>query len=122
MIGLNGIAIPSSTLDTLRAKVPFWAGGNFTTSSAILALLVVAVWMLPNSQQIVDVSLPAEKGNQRGPFVHAPMLVRMGLLDKQGHFALTAVSGFIIGSALLGAMILQSARSATLQPFIYFQF
>jgi hypothetical protein len=54
--------------------------------------------------------------------MHAPLLVRMGLIDKQGQIALTASSGFIVGGALLGAMIFQTIASATLHPFIYFQF
>jgi alginate O-acetyltransferase complex protein AlgI len=122
MIGFYGLAIPHSTLDTLRAKIPFWAAGNFTIAAAVLTILVAAVWMLPDSQQIVDVSRPTEQPNETRPFAHAPLLVRMGLLNKRGYVAFTAASGFLIGSALLGAMILQSVRSATLQPFIYFQF
>jgi hypothetical protein len=54
--------------------------------------------------------------------VDAPLLVRMGLFDKPGRIALSASWGFLVGVALLGAMIFQTIASTTLHPFIYFQF
>ena len=122
MIGFYGLTIPPSTLDTLNAKIPFWTTGNFTIALAVLAILVAAVWILPNSQQILAAYRPAEQSIETGPFLHAPLLVRMGLVDERGQIALTAASGFIVGGALLGAMIFQTITSTTLHPFIYFQF
>jgi alginate O-acetyltransferase complex protein AlgI len=122
MIGFYGLAIPPATVDTLKAKIPFWAAGNFMIAVAVLAILVATVWILPNSQQILAAHRPAERSVETPPFMHAPLLVRMGIIDKQGQIALTASSGFIVGGALLGAMIFQTIASATLHPFIYFQF
>jgi alginate O-acetyltransferase complex protein AlgI len=122
MAGFYGITIPPSTLDTLKAEMPFWAAGNFTIASAVLAILVAAVWLLPNSQRILAAYRPAEQPIETWSFVRAPLLVRLGLVDKRGQIALTAVSGFIIGGALLGAMVVQTRESTALHPFIYFQF
>jgi hypothetical protein len=122
MIGFYGIAIPPATLDTLKAEIPFWATGNFTIAVLVLAILVVGVWILPNSQQILAGYRPADQLIEIPPFVHAPLLVRMGLIDKRGQIALTVLSGFLVGGALLGAMIFQTIASTTLHPFIYFQF
>jgi alginate O-acetyltransferase complex protein AlgI len=122
MIGFYGLTIPPSTLDTLNAKIPFWTTGNFTLALAVLAILVAAVWILPNSQQILAAYRPAKQPIETWPFGRDPLFVRMGLVDKQGQIALTAASGFIVGGALLSAMIFQSIRSITLHPFIYFQF
>jgi D-alanyl-lipoteichoic acid acyltransferase DltB (MBOAT superfamily) len=122
MIGFYGVAIPPPTLDALKSKIPFWTAGNFTMAIAVLAILVAGVLMLPNSQQILAVYRSAKQPIETRPLVHAPLLVRLGLVDKQGQIALTASSGFLVGGALFGAMIFQTIASTALHPFIYFQF
>lgn len=122
MIGFYGLAIPPATLDTLKAQIPFWAADNFAVAATVLAILVAAVWLLPNSQQILATYRSAEQPPEAGPFVRVPLLVRVGLIDKQGQIALNAFSGFIIGAAFFGALIFQAIASTNLHPFIYFQF
>jgi hypothetical protein len=122
MVGFYGLTIPPPTLDTLKAKIPFWAAGDFTVAAIVLGILVVAVSILPNSQQILAAYPSPKQPIETRSLVHAPLLVRLGLLDKQGQIALTASSGFIVGGALFGAMVFQTIASTTLHPFIYFQF
>jgi D-alanyl-lipoteichoic acid acyltransferase DltB (MBOAT superfamily) len=122
MVGFYGLGIAPSTLETLNAEIPFWAAGNFKVTVAILAVLVAAVWTLPNSQEILAKYRPAKQSIAVQPLVRASLLVRWGLIGKEGQIALTAVSGFMLAGALFGAMVFQTIGSTTLHPFIYFQF
>jgi alginate O-acetyltransferase complex protein AlgI len=122
MIGWYGVAASPETLDVLKGQIPLWATGNFAMAVAVLAILVAAVCILPNSQEILATYRPAETPVAIRPFAPPLFLVRVGLTDKQGQIALTSLSGLIIGGALLVAMIVQTRASTALHPFIYFQF
>jgi alginate O-acetyltransferase complex protein AlgI len=122
MVGFYGLFASPLALATLNAELPFWTAGNFAVAVTVLAILVAAVWTLPNSQQILAGYQPAKQPIETRPIVRAPLVVRWGLIGKDGQFALTASTGFIAAGALFGAMMFQAIRSTTLHPFIYFQF
>ena len=122
MLGFYGLASPPSALATMNAELPFWTAGDFAVAVAILAILLTAVWTLPNSQEILAGFRPAKQPIEPRPLVRAPLLIRWGLIGKDGQVALTASSGVLVASALFGAMIFQAVGSTTLHPFIYFQF
>jgi hypothetical protein len=122
MLGFYGLTSPPSALATMNAELPFWTAGDFAVAVAILAILLTAVWTLPNSQEILAGFRPAKQPIEPRPLVCAPLLIRWGLIGKDGQVALTASSGVLVASALFGAMIFQAVGSTTLHPFIYFQF
>jgi len=122
MLGFYGLTMSSSALETMKATIPFWTAGNFTVAVAILAILVMAVWTLPNSQELLARYRPAKQPIAASPLVRAPPLVRRNLVARESQIALTAVSGVITASALFGAMVFQTISTTTLHPFIYFQF
>jgi alginate O-acetyltransferase complex protein AlgI len=122
MAGHYGIAASSSPI-LKNLSFPFLAAGDYPSALAILVILVIAVWTLPNSQEILTAAFqPARPAIEGGRPFRLPFLVRWGLVDADGGLALGASSGFVVAGALLGAMIFQALRSTTLQPFIYFQF
>jgi alginate O-acetyltransferase complex protein AlgI len=136
MAGLNGIALPntySTHLGPLApvlqyagvkfddALVPYWRG---VLQSIELVGLLLVVWFLPNSQELLARLRPALSGlepaclNER--LRHAGGA--LGLVGPDGSFALTRVTGTLVGTALLASIMYQTMRTTTLQPFIYFQF
>ncbi len=137
MVGLNGVLLPSAYANHLGALASLLeglgihfdaqmaAGGLGARQAAWLALLLVGVWELPNSQELLANFRPALEVPPvpahffGGPFRRAATVI--GLLHSDGTFALTSMTGLLVAAAMLGALLQQSSR-AVLQQFIYFQF
>jgi alginate O-acetyltransferase complex protein AlgI len=117
MAGFYGIAPASATAVN---ALPFGGADRYPVTLAFLAILLLGVWALPNSLQILAAIRPAKSPNEGGPPASIPWPVRPGPIE--GRWALTAPFGFMVGVALLGAMIFQALTSTNLQNFIYFQF
>jgi alginate O-acetyltransferase complex protein AlgI len=118
MTGRYGFAGVSPAATT----IPFLTAYGFPSTVAILAVLVAAVWTLPNSQEILGAFRSVQSPTAGAPSARAPFFTRLGSLARNGLLTLNASSGFIVGAALVGALIFQSMSSTTLQQFIYFQF
>ncbi len=119
MFGFYGIAgLPQMIANTN----PFWSGGGFVVALAMLGILWAGLWTLPNSQEIFAAFTPAQQPAPGRPLFRSLLLVRWGFVTKDGQLALTATLGLIVAGTLLGAMVLQTFKTTTLQPFIYFQF
>jgi alginate O-acetyltransferase complex protein AlgI len=106
MLGLQGFVLPAG-------------GGRFP----ILLVLVGAVWLLPNSLQIVA-GFNSTLERQRpllGPSVTG-LIQRLGLVDANGTASLRVTTGYLIGFFVLGILLVQAVRTTTLTAFIYFQF
>ncbi|MGA8613924.1 MAG: MBOAT family protein [Xanthobacteraceae bacterium] len=114
--GFSGVSAAAAT------NIPLVATHGFRMIVAILAILLVAVWTLPNSQEIVGAFRSAQSPTKDVSSARAPFFTRLGLMERGVQLSLSASSGVIAGAALVGAMIFQSMRSTTLQQFIYFQF
>jgi hypothetical protein len=114
--GFSGVPAAAAT------NIPLLAAYGFPAIVALLAILLAAVWTLPNSQEMVGAFRSVRSPAEDVPSARAPFFTRLGLIGKGGLLTLSASSGFIVGAALVGAMIFQSVRSTTLQQFIYFQF
>jgi hypothetical protein len=108
MIGMNGIEASEHALSHL----------------AELLILLVIVWMLPNSQELLSRFRPT-LSLAAAPRLPAPLLhigARVGLLLSDGSLALGALAGVAVGFVMFGTLLYQSLQSTTLLPFIYFQF
>lgn len=114
MLGFYGLLTPSPAAASLQVPTPI--------AATILVTLIVAVWTLPNSQEMLAHFRPAKQPVDEQPIVRLPALGRWGLIEKNGQLALTVSTGIIFAGALMCAMTFQAIRSANLQPFIYFQF
>jgi alginate O-acetyltransferase complex protein AlgI len=108
MIGMNGITTP----------------GQAPSHLAELLILLVMVWLLPNSQELLSRFRPTisivAAGRLPAPLLHLGM--RAGLLSDDGSLALGALAGVAVGFVMFGALLYQTLRSTVLLPFIYFQF
>jgi hypothetical protein len=96
----------------------------FTGRTAALTALLLAIFVLPNSQQLLAMARPALEKVE--PQAIARWLQnagqRLGVVHSDGSIALNAATGLAFASALLLAMAYQAMRSTSLRPFIYFQF
>ena len=108
MIGMNGITAPQQTLSHL----------------AELLILLVMVWMLPNSQELLVRFRPTLSAVATGRLPAPLRLIgtRAGLLSSDGSLALGALAGVTVGFVMFGTLLYQTLQSTTLLPFIYFQF
>jgi hypothetical protein len=89
-----------------------------------LALLLAAIAFLPNSQQLVAGLRPALQKvtpSQFGRWLGQMFIWRL-ILGSDGSIRLSALTGFMFAGMLLAAVIWQTLRATSLQPFIYFQF
>ncbi|HEV2101040.1 MAG TPA: MBOAT family O-acyltransferase, partial [Stellaceae bacterium] len=136
MIGLNGTVLParygsdfgilSSMLHHLGVRFDNSIGATSKgmTEVAGLAALLVVVWALPNSQQLLARFRPALSALE--PALLAARLrgvgARFGLVAADGSLALGAAAGCLVGSIMLATLLYQGVRSTTLHQFIYFQF
>jgi alginate O-acetyltransferase complex protein AlgI len=136
MCGLGGFSVPTETSYFAQQVIAFFhlfgvnLEGRWLTRLSVLgtagslALLLVVVSLLPNSQQLL-VSLrpalqkvgPSQLGRRLGQ-----MVIWRSLLVADGSVQLTGLTGVIFAGLLLGAVMWQALRAASLQPFIYFQF
>jgi alginate O-acetyltransferase complex protein AlgI len=92
--------------------------------AGILGVLLAAVTLLPNSQQLLAGLRPALQKvvpSQLGRWLGQTIIWR-SFLAADGSIQLTAVTGFVFASLFLAAMLWQTLRTTSLQPFIYFQF
>lgn len=89
-----------------------------------LALLLAAVFLLPNSQQLLAGLRPALQKVDPSSLGRRlrNMLVGRPVFSPDGSLQLNAVTGFAFAAMFLAAMLWQSMRTTSLQPFIYFQF
>jgi hypothetical protein len=92
--------------------------------TGILGVLLAAVALLPNSQQLLaglrpalQKVVPSQLGRRLGQ-----TLIWRSFLAADGSIQLTAVTGFVFASLFLAAIVWQTLRTTSLQPFIYFQF
>jgi D-alanyl-lipoteichoic acid acyltransferase DltB (MBOAT superfamily) len=121
MAGLNGFVLPigyEANLGVLGSVLKGW-GVRFDDvvvaywkglyETAWLAVLLVIVWLLPNTQQFLARFHPAVQ----------PVTP---LTPSLFEFQVRPIYGAIVGGLLCGLIIYQSYRSATLVKFIYFQF
>jgi D-alanyl-lipoteichoic acid acyltransferase DltB (MBOAT superfamily) len=86
--------------------------------------LMVVVWTLPNSQELLARFRPALAAVEPAHLAKALRggAARLGLAAPDGTFALTRATGAFVGAVLVGCLVYQAVRTTTLQPFIYFQF
>ena len=136
MIGLNGTALPTRYISDLGifASMLSHLGVRFDdslaattqgmTEEAALVALLVMVWALPNSQQLLARFQPALSALE--PALLAVPLrrvgARFGLVAGDGSLALGGITGWLVGSIMLVTLAYQGVRSTTLHQFIYFQF
>ena len=137
MVGVNGVILPSTYASHLGGLAPLlqelgirfdaqmaasWLGARQTFW---LALLLAAVFLLPNSQELLANFRPAlQTPPTPARFLIGPLrrpAAAIGLVLPDGTFALTSMTGLLVAGAMFGALVQQAAR-ATLQQFIYFQF
>ena len=121
MAGLNGFVLPVGyevKLGVLGSVLKGW-GVRFDDvviaywkglyETAWLAVLLVVVWLLPNTQQFLARFHPAVQ----------PVIPPTRSLFE---FQVRPIYGGIVAGLLCGLIIYQSYRSTTLLKFIYFQF
>ncbi len=136
MIGLNGTALPTRYISDLGifASMLSHLGVRFDdslaattqgmTEEAALVALLVMVWALPNSQQLLARVQPALAALD--PALLSGRLRRLaapiGLVTTDGSLALGSMTGWLVGSIMLVTLLYQGIRSTTLHQFIYFQF
>jgi alginate O-acetyltransferase complex protein AlgI len=108
MIGMNGIA----------------TSGQAPSHLAELLILLVMVWMLPNSQELLARFRPTLSVVVAGglPTPLRRIGTRAGLLSTDGSLALGALAGVVVGFTMFGALLYQTLQTTVLLPFIYFQF
>jgi alginate O-acetyltransferase complex protein AlgI len=103
-----------------RWLMPLDALGRYVLFGGSLA----AVLLLPNSQQLLAGLKPALQKvapSQLGRWL-GHMVVGRPILTTEGTIRLTAVAGFTFSGLFLAALLCQTLRTTSLQPFIYFQF
>jgi hypothetical protein len=90
----------------------------------VLCALLAGVWKLPNSQELLARFRPGLSPVESARFagVLQRWAFRVGLVDVDGTFGLTRMTGLLVAAVLFGSMLFQNFRANTLQPFIYFQF
>jgi alginate O-acetyltransferase complex protein AlgI len=97
---------------------------NFFERTTKLGLLLAAVAILPNSQQFLASLRPALQ--KVGPTQVGRWLGHIAawrpILTADGSIRLTALTGFVFAGLFVTAIIWQTLRATSLQPFIYFQF
>ena len=114
MFGLFGFKIGGRSLIWLNM---FGRGG-------MLGILLAAVAILPNSQQLLAGLQPALQKvapSQLGRWL-GHILVSRPFLEPDGSIRLSALTGFIAAGFFLAVIAFQTLRMTSLQPFIYFQF
>ena len=136
MIGLNGIALPAAYEAKLGDLAPYLrqmgVGFDLSLPSAwgagwmvlVLSALLVIVWAMPNSLQLLAPFRPALSAPEplRLPVSLRRLAMRLRLVAVNGSFVFNGASGLLIGILLFSSLLFQSVRSTTLHPFIYFQF
>jgi alginate O-acetyltransferase complex protein AlgI len=91
---------------------------------AMLGVLVAGVVFLPNSQQFLAGLRPALQKVVPSQFARwlGQTIIWRPFLAVDGSIQLTMLTGFVFASLFLAAIIWQTLRTTSLQPFIYFQF
>jgi alginate O-acetyltransferase complex protein AlgI len=123
MIGLNGWALPSDYVPEPGKLEPIFQHRPHL-KMLILCALLVAIWKLPNSQELLARFRPGLSSVDPAHLVGwlRGWAVRIGLVDVDGTYGLTRVTGWLVAGTLLGSLLFQNFRANALQPFIYFQF
>jgi hypothetical protein len=89
-----------------------------------LAVLTAAVWLLPNSMQLLAHVRPVIEA-VRPPRIWRPFRA-LGegarLLQVDGTLTLNAVTGAGVGGLVFACLLYQAVKATELQSFIYFQF
>jgi alginate O-acetyltransferase complex protein AlgI len=136
MGGLGGLGLPSGIPDVVERVVAFFNlfgitidGQSLANAGALgragaLALLLAGVFLLPNSQELLaglrpslqEVD-PAAFGRRLRDFV-----IGRPIFTPDGSIRLSAATGLAFAVMFMAAMLLQSFRTTSVQPFIYFQF
>ena len=95
-----------------------------TGRTTALAGLLLVVFLLPNSQQLLAMVRPALEKVEPQAIAHWVQGLgrKVGVVQSDGSIALNGATGLAFASALLLAMAYQAMRSTSLRPFIYFQF
>jgi alginate O-acetyltransferase complex protein AlgI len=136
MIGRNGITLPGTYQVHLGGLAPMlgylhvqfddkmvvrWHG---VREVAWLSVLLIVVWLLPNSQQLLARLRPAlpEVRPARLAAALRPVVRFTGLIGSDGSLSLSWLTGTLVGSLLIGVMMYQAISRTSLQQFIYFQF
>jgi alginate O-acetyltransferase complex protein AlgI len=118
MIGANGIILPpaiAAKLSALSAVLPIESGYmHFLGPNEVVALfaLLLAVWFLPNSQEIMAARGIALSPGEEPAFVKVPA--------AGGRVRLSPAFGFAVGA--FGSLALLYTASVAPTKFIYFNF
>jgi alginate O-acetyltransferase complex protein AlgI len=136
MIGRAGFGLPAAPSDVTLLIIALTKRFGLVVDphSAILLLLIgratalagllLIVFLMPNSQQLLAMTRPALERVE--PQAIARWLQgaarKLGVVQTDGRIALNGATGLAFASALLLAMAYQAMRSTSLRPFIYFQF
>jgi alginate O-acetyltransferase complex protein AlgI len=100
-----------------------WGEPTHLRHLACLAGLMGFVFLLPNSQQLLAGIRPAiETVKPQALGILRPLATLFRLATPNGAVILNALTGLAFALVFLAAILQQMGRSATLQPFIYFQF
>jgi len=141
MVGLNGFALPPSYYESLgmigdvlanmgiefsKPGVAYWHGLD---QMLVLLLILIAVWVLPNTQQYFakyQPSIQPVRPIRFFSFIHDPHKYKLpGVISYVRtifSFTPSIVSGVFFAVTLLSIVLYQSFKIAELKPFIYFQF
>jgi alginate O-acetyltransferase complex protein AlgI len=114
LFGLFGLKLEGHSLALL----------NSFGRACMLGILLAAVAILPNSQQLLAGLRPALQKvvpSQFGRWLGHTIVWRP-LLTVDGSIQLNLLTGLLFASLFLAAIIWQTLRTTSLQPFIYFQF
>jgi D-alanyl-lipoteichoic acid acyltransferase DltB (MBOAT superfamily) len=113
MGGLGGLGLPTKIFAFVT---PGPAGA--------LALLLVGVFLLPNSQQLLAGLHPALQAVNPAALgrLLRDLVVGRPIFAQDGSISLNATTGLAFAAMFMAAMLLQLLRTASVQPFIYFQF
>ena len=122
-IGLNGWALSGYDGPGPGKLEPIFFNRPIEKMVALCVLLVV-VWKLPNSQELVARFRPGLSPvdpARLGGWVRC-WAFRIGLVEVDGTYGWTRVTGLVVAALLFGSLLFQNFRANSLQPFIYFQF
>jgi alginate O-acetyltransferase complex protein AlgI len=138
MFGLHGFVLASEFRDALGPVAGALESIGFIfdteelaiphvfneTKVGVLVILTAAVWLLPNSMQLLAHARPVLEA-VRPPRIWWPFRAlgeTVRVMHPDGTLALGATTGVVVGWLVFGCLLYQLMRSTALQSFIYFQF
>jgi alginate O-acetyltransferase complex protein AlgI len=114
-----GLAAPATSIARLGGGVAVNPGALTPTQAAIWgALALAALWLLPNTQQIMARFGPAFGYDLATPRLHVPLLAGVRTVDGLIHWRPTALGAAVTG--VLAALAFLSLQHVS--EFLYFEF